>query len=64
MLNPRNKPKSPPMLEMKSISVILLNVSKTKNKKINANHFNYLLPIAVGFPKKMLRTAMSLSKAL
>ena len=61
MLNPRQRPKSPPREAMKSTGPILMPLS---NSGKIGKFFLTFLPMTVSLPKKMLTTAMSSSQAL
>ena len=60
MLSPMQSPKSPPMFEMKSTTVIFLDFSNSK-QGINILKIQADLPVIVLSPKKTFRTAISLS---
>ena len=66
MLNPRQRPNNPPTLEIKSVVDSLNVVWYSDMARIVSLIFSIYptIPIAVGFPKNMLTTAMSFSKAL
>ena len=63
-LNPRQRPKSPPMPDIKSTVVIRRDLSNSDRNVLAMVFLKLGIPVTVASPKYIFTTAISSSKAL